>query len=324
MLAVPFLLQDIVVRPRETSYQFEPLETSCSTEELCVQLSLDPRKAHLRHLSTPSPGGGAAAMSLSSSQSSPQLSGIWADRSHVIRPRPPAMPRDSLRRPLAPTTPPRDLRRSFHSPSPDQDSSSTDGGLEMREPPQPQRGGVTPLKGAWSKPGSGAAVVRSSGAGPPFAKAQGGTNRGVSPPIEALRHLKHSVSGPVARRGGVINRSRRHTSESSYDQMSSYDQQQKSQQNRQWPRDQQQKSHDQQQRSHDQQQRSRDQQQRSHGHQRSWRRVGSTRQYSQVNPIREQEGEGSGYQRSYSTTQAHQNQSDRKSQASRKPYSEPT
>lgn len=283
-------LQDLVQRPRETRYQFEPSAAGCSTQELCVQLSLDPRKTNHRRMSTPSPSAtaGGAAMSMTPTQSSPQLSGIWADRSHVIRPYLPTTPtRDSLRRPLLAPSPPG---------TPGEEPSREP--VASREKP-PQRSGppvVASLKGAWSQPGSGAAVVRSSTA--PRVRPR-------SPPIDARRRLQHSVSGPVARQGANVGRSHR---ESGYEQTS---------------RDQ--RSHGQQ-RSHDQQWRPHDPQHRSPHRVRSRgeRSSAPAKQQRHVYPISEQEGEGPGYQRSCSTTQAHQNQSDRRSQSSRKPYSEPS
>jgi hypothetical protein len=265
-------------------------------------------------MSTPSPStSGAAAVTLPTVQSSPQLSGIWANRSHVIRPYPSATPTKDMRWPLPSTTPTEDLNRPLHSPSPPASGDEPAGAFKTLEQ-HPQRGGAITQKGAWSKPGSGAAVVKSSSQGPPSVKAQGPgvANRGVSPPVvEGPRHLKHSVSGPMAR--GNVTRSKRHASESGAEQISHDHQQRRS-----W-----------QQGSRDQHSRSRDHQQRSRGqNQRQWRRVGSMNS-GKVDTISEHEGEWSGFQRSYSTTQAHQIQSDRKSRGgggganSRKPYSEP-
>lgn len=288
--------QDHVQRPRETRYQFTPAKGDKSfTQELCIKLYLDPRKVTPQ---SPAPQGTDSLVSsplLPRNQSSPQLSGVWANRSHVIRP--PLTPTTSvepLGMPRPPTTPTKSVMRQL-SPSPDS---------SVKEKPPAK------LQGAWSKPGSGVAAVRSRGQSTPSQPPVSQDMRGVWP-VGVTRTLQHSVSGPVGgRETGRNSRNRRRVVSAS-------------------------ETHFEQQRSHDQQQGSHDPQrglwQGSSGKDRTKgeRSYSDKRRYHNSRNVPaivegQEWDEGAGIQRSYSTTQAHQPQAQEGGGASsRKPFSEP-
>ena len=229
-------------------------------------LTLEPGKtSHALPMTGPS-----IPMSLTPGSPAPQLAGIWADRSHVIRP--PPLNSDSLRRPLIPPSSPNNMNTgplsspsSSQSPRSSRDSSLTSdvgagkvGGWQIG----------TGQVGAWGKPGSGAAVVKRMGEPHP---------QPPGPHLHTARQLKHSTSGPVhAYNQRPSNQGPRQTSDDQGSQG-------------QWK------------------QRGRE----------SWHRVSSDRkgERSKVGPIMEQDER---YQRSHSTTQAHQ-QSNRKPHPHRKP-----
>lgn len=278
-----------------------------------MKLTLDPRKvAAQRRISTPSPAVPPGGSPLTPTLSSPQLSGIWAGRSHVIRP-PLPPPSDPLRRPLLSPSPPPPPPLGGDSEERNEHSSPAITNLT----PHPQ--GVLPLKGAWSKPGSGAAVVRSS-SGPPPAAAK---PQGV-PPVETVQQLRHSARSPVATRGGSLRRhnEREHA--------------QRTQQQQQRPRE---SSRDPRQPGGPREPGGpRDPLESRPARDRQWRRTNSDRYRGDRSnlsarpqgqgSISEQEEEGLGagpgggwYQRSLSTTQAHQNR--KPHPTAKKPYSEP-
>lgn len=293
--------QDKVQRPRETHYQFTPKDDGC-TEELCVKLYLDPEKVHELRRTPVTPG--PLTLTSTSNQGtdpviprtsghvpiSPQLSGVWAARSHVIRP----LPLDT------PSSAPPGPVRSYTSPEPVsvvlRGDNATRGAQLSSAGAVPYRRevAVNPVKGAWSKPGSGAAVVKSRTNVPrqrPASLGDSGSNESLSSEYSKARHLKHSISSPVGRRDDVGFRTGFNVKEGQFRG-----------------------------RSHDQYPKSRD-------HRRgSWHRVSKDRtkgERSRVGVLVEQEGENVGYQRSSSTTQAHQRRGEGEG-ISAKPYSEPS
>lgn len=176
---IVLVLQKSVQRPRETLFQFHPEDSG--TQELCVVLTLDPGKSS--H-TLPTTG---ASVPMSPNPGSPvPLAGIWADRSHVIRPHPPSS--DSLRRPLIPPSSPSDMSRTrpLFSPS----ISSSESSRSSRDSSLSSNVGAGQV-GAWGKPGSGAAVVKRMGEPHPHAP-----HLHVTP-----KQLKHSTSGPVRGHG---------------------------------------------------------------------------------------------------------------------------
>lgn len=169
-------------RPRETLFQFRPEESS--TQELCVVLTLEPGTSSHALPTT----GTSVPMSPRPGSPAPQLAGIWADRSHVIRPRPPSS--DSLRRPLISPSSPNDITRTSFSPS----SSESPRSSRLTSDVGAGQVGAGQV-GAWGKPGSGAAVVKRMGE--PHPHIPGPHPHTPGPHLPVARHLKHSVSGPI-------------------------------------------------------------------------------------------------------------------------------
>lgn len=171
------------------------------TEELCIKLHLDPRRTAPQSPSHHNTEQGVPG-SLPRTPSSPQLTGVWASRSHVIRPPlPTTPPADTFRKDVQQATPPSDsTNRSYRATTPTRTApptSNTGGRGSVKARPPPPQG-----QGAWAKPGSGAAVVRSSQSegqsapprpqvGPMSGQVRGGSNVG------GARTLKHSISGPT-------------------------------------------------------------------------------------------------------------------------------
>lgn len=84
LIGVVLSIQDKVQRPRDTHYQFTPTLNG-GTEEICVKLLL---QSQITPLATPSPDNTATLVPFppERTKSTPQLSGVWASRVHVIRP----------------------------------------------------------------------------------------------------------------------------------------------------------------------------------------------------------------------------------------------
>ena len=283
-----------------------------------MQLHLDPKKttpkSHTPSIHTAQSIGSAP---IPRTPSSPQLSGAWASRSHVIRP------------PLPPTTPPEDLyMRNIRHATPPEDSpvrphlpttptsedsfgSSSRDSLSSNEisysskqapPPGVWSNNRAPPRGAWTKPGSGVAAVRSKGqsAGQSTPRVPGQQRGHVTGP----RALKHSMSGPInvqppKDRGANFRRGYQSAGEAQFAEWRSRSSQQQERQKGVWSRG-------------------------RKGHYGSDKR---DYRHKYVQPIVESELEGAGFQRSYSTTHAHDEKGrgqDREGGARRMPYSEPT